>query len=338
MHKLFTLILSILLSSVMTQAFAQRNVYVWKNGCIDVLSSSSMDSLTFSDGKGPFAISTSEARNISKNGFDILGTLKLNDNVKRLLKAYNAGVCYSAANAEPTVADSTVALASGFGTKSASLSGLAESTTYYYRLYVTLVGETFYGNVCSATTLKDKSRTINGHQFVDLGLPSGLLWAETNIGASAPELAGDYFAWGETETKTEYTADNSAWYGVAHDGSLSATEDVAAAKWGSEVRMPTGAEFSELLSSANCSWTWTSLNDVNGYKVVSLTNGNELFFPAVGYYQDSDIKRSGKNGYYWASTPTSDKNSQNLYIESSLNSLFNSARHYGYPVRAVAEP
>ncbi len=337
MHRFFTLLFSLLLSSVMMQAVAQRNIYVWTNSCIDVLSSSSVDSLTFSDGKGPFKITTSPAASVGKDGFNATGRVVLNDNVKRLLKAYTVGFCYSATNTEPTINDSTVALNTAFGNKSVSLSGLASGSTYYYRFYVTLVGETFYGDVCSATTLVDKSRTINGHRFVDLGLPSGLLWAETNIGATTAEQYGDYFAWGETETKAEYTADNSVWYEVAHSGNLSATEDVATVKWGSEVRTPTSAEFSELLNTSNCSWTRTTVEDVTGYKVVSNANGNELFFPAAGFYGGSELKRNGTVGYYWASSSSSDKNADYLYMDTSFTAVFNSARHYGYPVRAVAE-
>ena len=124
----------------------------------------------------------------------------------------------------------------------------------------------------------DVSGTLNGYEYVDLGL--SVMWATCNIGADSPEDYGNYYAWGETETKDTYTSSNSVTYGVSmSDFSGSAYSDAATANWGSTWRMPTSSEIDELIS--DCTWTWTTLNDVNGYEVTG-TNGNSIFLPAAG--------------------------------------------------------
>ncbi len=188
----------------------------------------------------------------------------------------------------------------------------------------------------------DHSKIINGHRFVDLGLPSGLLWAETNIGADNPEDAGNYYAWGETETKDTYTEDNSKWYGTEHSGNLTATEDVATVNWGSGVRMPTKKEFEELLISSNCTWTWTTKNGMMGYQVVSNSNGNEIFLPAAGVRSDSYLWWLGERGFYWSSEPWPSYGdntwSYHLHLMSAHHyANIGETRYYGLTVRAVAE-
>lgn len=147
--------------------------------------------------------------------------------------------------------------------------------------------------------------------YVDLGLPSGTLWATCNIGATSPEDYGDYFAWGETETKEEYTSDNSLTNGLSisqlesqgyidGSGNLTSLHDAATANWGGSWRMPTKADYEELIY--NCTWTWTTQNGVNGYKVTG-TNGNHIFLPAAGYRYGSSLYYEGDFGRYWSSTP-----------------------------------
>ncbi|MBQ4621338.1 MAG: hypothetical protein IJB28_01640, partial [Bacteroidaceae bacterium] len=122
------------------------------------------------------------------------------------------------------------------------------------------------------------------HETVDLGLPSGLRWATCNVGASSPEEYGDYFAWGETTTKSSYTSSNSTTYNlsvptlqsrgiIGSDGNLTAAYDVATANWGGSWRMPTLDEMEELLNK--CTWTWTTQNGVKGRKVTG-PNGNSI--------------------------------------------------------------
>ncbi len=127
--------------------------------------------------------------------------------------------------------------------------------------------------------------TVNGHEYVDLGLPSGLLWATCNVGANAPEEYGNYYAWGETETKSSYDASNSKTYrkrNLPSDISGNSQYDAARKNWGGSWRMPTRDEFEELLKY--CTWTWTSRNGKNGYEVQSKKNGNSIFLPAAGYW------------------------------------------------------
>ncbi len=338
MRKLFTLLLSLLLSSVLTQGFAQRNILVWNsNGSVDVFYSAAVDSITFGAGNELFQLTTSPATGITSEGFTYSGAVQLGEGIKSLAKTPVMGVCYSSVNAEPLVTDDTLALSAGYGDKSASLSGLTSGTTYYYRTYVRLLGEIYYGNVCSVTTNEpaDRSKEINGHRFVDLDLPSGILWAETNVGASSAEEAGDYFAWGETDAKSEFSDTNSEWYGKEHTDNLTAEEDAATVNWGTGVRMPTQTEMEELRDK--CTWTAATVNNVAGFKIVSKTNGNEIFLPSAGYYKGTDLLKSGTNGYYWCSTPSNEKSAYSLDTFSGKLIVSGYYRYFGRTVRAVAE-
>ena len=340
MKKLFTLLFSLLLTSVLTQGLAQHNIYVWNNGTVKALSSASVDSVTFSAGNGFFNITTSSAANVTAKGFTVSGSVVLSEGIDGVANSPVIGVCYSALNVEPSVDDDTLAIAADYGNKTINLSGLSRATTYYYRLYVRLLGETFYGNVCSATTLgeetSDRSCEINGHRFVDLGLPSGLLWAETNIGATSAEEYGDYFAWGDTVKKDNYKSDYYALYNVEHEGNLTAEEDAATINWGDGVRMPTQTEMEELY--ANCTLTWTNVNGKAGYSIASKTNGNEIFLPAAGFCIAKSTDNVGSDGWYWTSTPSSSKNRAYAFnFYTGYTEVCSSVSYYGRSIRAVAE-
>ena len=223
------------------------------------------------------------------------------------------------------------------------MSALASGTTYYYRVYVTVLGETYYGNVCSVTTSGKKQenliKTINGHRFVDLGLPSGLLWAETNIGAENPEDAGNYYAWGETSTKSSYVKENSEKW-VKDSSGLTPEQDAATVNWGSGVRMPTSDEFSELVNSENCVWLWTTRNGHNGYLVTSKTNGAEIFLPAAGgSYRDGEFYGYESSGRYWSSTPKNSIYAYFLYFGLDFTGIYYAKAYiyYSSTVRAVAQ-
>ncbi|MBR5848530.1 MAG: TIR domain-containing protein [Bacteroidaceae bacterium] len=139
------------------------------------------------------------------------------------------------------------------------------------------------------------SGTINGHEWVDLGL--SVKWATCNIGATAPEEYGDYFAWGETTTKSEYTKENSKTYRkVFSDIAGNPEYDAARANWGSSWRLPTPGECLEL--EYNCTWLWTIKGGNKGYKVTSKKNGNSIFLPAAGMYEDFSCKGAGEYGCY----------------------------------------
>ncbi len=180
--------------------------------------------------------------------------------------------------------------------------------------------------------------TINGHEYIDLGLPSGLKWATCNVGASKPEEYGNYYAWGETSTKSSYTYDNSVTYGKNFsDIGGNPAYDVARKEWGSTWRLPTKAEFDELLN--NCTWTWTTQNGINGYKVTSRKNGNSIFLPAAGWRGGTSLNGQGTYSYYWSSTPreSSSYYAFNLYFFSSLHRTDWSSRGDGRSVRPVSK-
>ena len=179
------------------------------------------------------------------------------------------------------------------------------------------------------------SDSLNGHYYVDLGLPSGLKWATCNVGASSPEEYGGYYAWGEIEEKDSYTEDNSFTYGKYYgDISGNPEYDVACAKWGGAWRMPTKDEILELLK--NCTWTWTTRNDVNGYEVTG-PNGNSIFLPAAGYRLGTEVYYRGSSGYYWSGSVdyNYDGYAYYLYFDSDNHGVSYGSRFYGYSVRPV---
>ena len=144
---------------------------------------------------------------------------------------------------------------------------------------------------------------INGHEYVDLGLPSGLKWATCNVGANKPEECGYYYAWGETKTKEVYDTETSLTDGKKL-GDFSGVEryDAARANWGGSWRMPTKSEFEELVN--NCTWTFISIGGNSGH-IVEGPNGNSIFLPAAGYLEGQSKAKNhkGKEGHYWSSTP-----------------------------------
>jgi len=144
-----------------------------------------------------------------------------------------------------------------------------------------------------AATLKPATGTIAGHEYVDLGL--SVKWATCNVGASSPAGYGNYYAWGETTTKSEYIEENKMFY----SGNMAA-HDTARANWGGSWRMPTEDEMQELVDK--CNWTWTILDSHNGYKVTSKTNGNSIFLPAAGLRRGKSFDNVSKRGAYWSST------------------------------------
>ena len=179
--------------------------------------------------------------------------------------------------------------------------------------------------------------TINGHDWVDLGLPSGTKWATCNVGATAPEGYGNYYAWGETTTKSSYTEENSVTYGEPmSDISGNATYDAARANWGSTWRMPTNAEMEELEN--NCTWTWTTQSGVTGMKVTG-SNGNSIFLPAAGYCFGTSRRHVGEYGDYWSSSPKEGRDdcTYNLCFDSGDRDVSWVSRDYGPTVRPVSD-
>ncbi|MBP5189769.1 MAG: hypothetical protein J6X86_08600 [Bacteroidales bacterium] len=169
----------------------------------------------------------------------------------------------------------------------------------------------------------DENNSGNGGEtpagWVDLGLPSGLLWAECNLGANAPEEYGNYYSWGETQPKEVYnwstyrycTMDGrqgsltltkyntSSIYGTPDNlTALQAMDDAATQALGNGARTPTKEEWEELIN--NTTVEWTTMNGVNGRKFTA-ANGNTLFLPAAGRRNGSELYSAGSYGFYWSS-------------------------------------
>ena len=198
------------------------------------------------------------------------------------------------------------------------------------------------------------------HEYVDLGLPSGTLWATCNIGANSPEEYGDYFAWGETtvqdsyewgtyqwcegsyNTLTKYCNDDAFGYnGFTDDPALTelvAGDDAATANWGVKWRMPTIGQFEELINSEYTETAWTTENGVNGCRITSKSNGKSIFLPAAGYRQGGSLYCAGSDGYYWSRTlgTNTPDYARALYLDSGCiytNDYYD--RNYGRSVRPV---
>ncbi|MBQ0102709.1 MAG: Ig-like domain-containing protein [Prevotellaceae bacterium] len=215
-----------------------------------------------------------------------------------------------------------------------------------------ITATTAEGGLTATCNVEVVEPDYNGHEYVDLGLPSGLLWATCNVGADAPEDYGDYFAWGETEpepkdyydwstykwcngsydTQTKYGTDS--YFGTVDNKTVLDPEDDAAhVNWGGDWRMPTKAELEELLN--NCTWKWTTQNGANGCKVTSNINGNSIFLPAAGYGYYGDVLGLGNDGRYWSSTHDGSSHAYDLRFGAGSQSVFDISRFSGYSVRAV---
>ena len=176
-------------------------------------------------------------------------------------------------------------------------------------------------------------------KYVDLGL--SVKWATCNVGANSPEDYGDYYAWGETSTKSNYTEENCTTYGEdMSDIGGNAQYDVARAKWGSSWRLPTEAEFDELLNEDNCTWLLTTQGGKDCYKVISKRNGNSIFLPAAGDRLLTSLRYDGSYGFYWSSTPdgSNTKGADGLFFGSSHRDTDGRYyRYYGRSVRPVSK-
>ena len=145
---------------------------------------------------------------------------------------------------------------------------------------------------------------INGHEWVDLGLPSGIKWATCNIGANKPEDYGNYYEWSEINTVSDGPSYYSATFHKTMNVDIGCNPkyDAARANWGGSWRMPSKKELQEL--GDECTWTWTRQGDKTGCKVTG-PNGNSIFLPAAGHRTGTSLYTVGFCGYYWSSTPRS---------------------------------
>ncbi len=212
----------------------------------------------------------------------------------------------------------------------------------------------FFAALCCAaavfTACGNNDPKNDTKEAVDLGL--SVKWATCNVGATSPEGYGNYYAWGETTTKSDYDWDTYK-YGSAYnaltkycnnsnygkdgftDGrtTLEASDDAATANWGGKWRMPTDAEWTELREK--CTWTWTTLNGVKGYEVKG-PNGNTIFLSAAGH-RDDGLYGAGYAGDYWSSSLLTDdpRHAGNAAFNSSGVDWGYNDRYFGFSVRPV---
>ncbi|MCQ2111020.1 MAG: hypothetical protein MJY79_05965 [Bacteroidaceae bacterium] len=236
------------------------------------------------------------------------------------------------------------------GTYSHSLTGLRDSTTYRVRAYMINQMCFYSSSPITVTTLK--------FRCVDLGL--SVKWATVNVGAARPEEYGDYFAWGETEPKMEYSWATYKYCNGSDDSMtkycnksrygyngftdsktvLDPDDDAAHVNWGGSWRIPTAEEHDELRNTDNCSWVWTTLHGVAGYKVQSKKPGytdNWIFLPAAGYHYEATQDHVGSIGHYWTSSfyTESPRREYDLSFSPSDVSRLRSYRCDGLSIRPV---
>ncbi len=182
---------------------------------------------------------------------------------------------------------------------------------------------------------KPVKRYINYHEYVDLGL--SVKWATCNVGASSPEEYGDYFAWGETSPKSNYTTDNCETHGKTLGNITGDYQyDAARANWGGTWRMPTLSEINELIE--NCTTKWITRNGVYGRLVTSKKNGNSIFLPAADSRNYRDSPDCGDRGEYWTANPNDYDDAHILsFSEDHFYSIVIVLRKFGLSIRPVSE-
>lgn len=174
--------------------------------------------------------------------------------------------------------------------------------------------------------------------YVDLGLPSGLLWCDHNVGASKPEEEGFFFSWGNVTPGTsgfdQTTYNSTSGHNLTGDIAVGDTYDMARANMGAPWRLPTRLEFQELYD--NCTNAWVTQNGMSGRRFTSNINGNSIFFPAAGLYNGSSHYSVGSYGLYWSSSFHSATTAYNLLSYSpAVDPQYNTDRYFGFSVRAV---
>ena len=203
--------------------------------------------------------------------------------------------------------------------------------------------------------MTDKKINNNGFDFIDLGLPSGTLWATANVGANKPSDYGLYFQWGDVKGYTPdhvgLNKDKKAFvwddYKLSINGSnenfskyktpgaiLDLEDDAAHVNMGGDWHMPSPEQIQELID--NTISTWTTKDGVNG-KLFTSKNGNSIFIPAAGDAWDGSLIGSGVYGVVWSSVLSSGgvDVGQDLYFNSVSAYLYGNYRYYGRSVRGV---
>ena len=289
---------------------------------------------------------SSYSENVEKTSATISGVLTVvsKEMLSKSAKLYY-GTQYSSADellANGTCVSISLGQDGGF---SYNLSKLISGTTYYYIVVATVHDKEFKSPVKSFLTLTPNYPS----GAVNLGL--SVRWASCNISesgfVSSPEVYGDYYAWGDTETKSDYSWSNykfgssNSWKYDTVDNKtvLDPEDDVAHVKLGGNWRMPTDAEWTELRTK--CTWSWTAKNGVNG-QMVTGPNGNSIFLPAAGYKDGSTgnpVRFRGSYGYYWSSSLHTDYTRYAWYVafDSDYVNRNGGLRSSGFSVRPVSE-
>lgn len=290
-------------------------------------------------------VSNSDATTVTENSVTLTGSVS----VSNVMTNYTVGF-FIAINGTPSSTNFIINAAYGSlnptGNYSITVSGLAAGTTYYYRAY-TLCDEVYYYSTTNSFTTTDAVPSgltscpdANHPHMIDLGLPSGTKWACCNVGATAPEKYGNYYAWGETQPKSVYKKNNYAYYqnGWVNIGSdIAGTGyDAATVNWGAPWCMPSETQCLELKD--NCTSIWTTKNGVNGRKFTG-PNGGTIFLPAAGYHSYGELNKVGEWGQYWSSrisdySPTS---AGDLWIRSDNVFYKFESRESGHTVRPVCK-
>ena len=307
-------------------------------------------------------IKTGEATQITQNSAVLWGAVDPSE----LSQGVEMGIIYSDSE-NPSVENGIIRVSRELDKNNmffVEAKGLTTGTKFYYRAFLNIGGIYRVGDVKSFTTEAFK------YTAVDLGLPSGLKWATCNVGATAPEEYGDYFAWGDPEPNytsqdpltwrgnktgynwasykfelgtgwegpfSKYVIENSYNIGnVDNKTVLDPEDDAAAVNWGGTWRMPTLAEWRELLDE--CTWTRTTQNGVNG-RLVTGPNGNSIFLPAAGYRYYTGFVDAGSTGSFWSSSLCTDYPyyAYGVYFGSDYYFWYDYYRYFGRSVRAVTE-
>lgn len=204
----------------------------------------------------------------------------------------------------------------------------------------------------SSEALKNDVQTPEEPVAVDLGLPSGTLWCDRNVGAKSPYDNGAFFSWGNTEPHypkkcgddwgdvvdafdDSFEEDNyNKTSGAKLMGDIDLEHDAAYVNMGKPWQMPSNEQFEELFD--HCDWVRKTINGVNGYKVISRINGNSLFFSCSGYGDGRSWYGRGSNGYYWSSSFHSARNARYPYFYSGgVNPQYSYNRYFGFALRPV---
>ena len=206
----------------------------------------------------------------------------------------------------------------------------------YLPLNYMIFSRRHHSSVTSATEQESASTTIDNTKCmpVDLGLSSGTLWGDRNLGSKSPSDFGNLYAWGEVKTKDDYSRYTYVEQLKPGDKLVGYKQDAATAELGDEWVMPTKAQFKELISE--CRWIWKKVDGHNGYEIVG-KNGNKIFLPASGWSSDTTFQYRNQYGYYW----TSERSSKSRYARSlqfpknGKGIVGNGELHVGRSIRAV---